>query len=190
MHRNTLAGKRVARVMRHGALGGVTGRPWNRIRQGTHQMAAVPSPIPCQEVREGAKKFVPAAGSAPKLMTLILIVAPQRPPLPVVAGELRPPDPRGSLAKGDRRAHGRGRGPRPHCPQRLSHRTQGRVPAQAQRAVAVERRLRLRERLPCRATLHRSGSVLWSCGRALRASPRPAGRVDKPWTRLAPRPPR
>ncbi len=57
MHRNTLAGKRVARVMRHGAPGGVTGRPWNRIRQGTHQMAVVSSPIPCQEVREGAKKI-------------------------------------------------------------------------------------------------------------------------------------
>ncbi len=72
----------------------------------------------------------------------------------------------------------------------LAHRTQGRVPAQAQQAAAVERRLRLRERLPCRAALHRSGSVLWNCGRALRASPRPSGRVDKPWTRLAPRPPR
>ena len=91
----------------------------------------------------------------------LVTVALQGPPLPVVAGELRPPDRLGSLAKGDRRAHDRGRGPRPHCPQRLSHRTQGRVPAQAQRAVAVERRLRLRERLPCRAAPHRSGG---SCG--------------------------
>ena len=178
MHRNTPAGKRVARVMRHGAPGGVIGRPWDRVRQGTHQMAAVSSPIPCQEVQEGEKNLLPAAVNSSRRYTLL------------VAGELRPPDPPwNSLAKGDRRAHDRGRGPR-HCPQRLSHRTQGRVPAQAQQAAAVERRQRLRERLPCRAALHRSGRVLWSCGRALRASPRPAGRVDKPWTRLAPRPPR
>ncbi len=118
-----------------------------------------------------------------KLVTLILIVALQKPPLPVAAGELRPPDPRGSLAKGNRRVHDRGCGPRPHYPQRLSHRTQGRVPAQAQQAAAVERRRRLRERVPCRTAPASIGRVLWSYGRALRASPRPAGRVDKPWTR-------
>ena len=52
----------------------------------------------------------------------------------------RQSDPRGALA--ERGANDRRRGPRPHRSQRLSHRAQGRVPAQALQAAATRRRQR------------------------------------------------
>ena len=62
--------------------------------------------------------------------------------------------PRGGLARGNRRANDRGRGARPHRPQRLSHRAQGRVPAQAQQAAATRRRRRRQQSPGLKAGVH------------------------------------
>ena len=96
----------------------------------------------------------------------------------------RQSDPRGGLARGNRRANDRGRGARPHRPQRLSHRAQGRVPAQAQQAAAT-RRWRRQQSPGLKAGVHGRLRRLPGCkgGGARRHAeceglpPRPAGRL-------------
>ena len=66
----------------------------------------------------------------------------------------------------------------------------GRVSGNFSAPVSPPRSALRGNRGSCGAVIIRPRHRYRSCGRALRASPRPSGRVDKPWTRLAPRPPR